>query len=431
MLTSKRVPLDLLRPGVAVTTPIADPEKPRVRLLGAGMVMTEAFIDGLRRRGVDTVILAQHDIAILRAFTSQGRRTSVPPAHRYERSAEVNDYSEEFDETLNRQTVEAIGPSTTPFASQIETPADCTYADGLQDQWATNNNKQVDSVSEFYQATVDRRMCDAGPLRLAVQNIVEQIAIDKDALVCMASTPHESDYPSRHGLHLAGVAMSIGTELGLDETELVDLGLGCLIHDVGMHAVGLRLFENKSTLSPSQLRRLADHPVRALEIACEYGDRISEASKLVAYQLHERGDGSGYPRGWTAEKIHPLAKIAAVADAYVGMLTNRKHRVAIQGYHVMVHLLSDMRQRKFDPRVVRALLNASSMYPLGSMVSLNNECIGRVIRSGGDRFVEPTIEMWHPNYRDRQPVIVNLREEPLIRITGSLAADQVPARRVA
>ncbi len=431
MATSKRVPLDLLRPGVTVTTAIADPESPRVRLLGAGMVLTETFIAALKRRGVETIILAQHDIAILRSFTSQGRRTRVPPAHRYQRSTEVNDYSEEFDESLKEQSAETIGPCPIPFASQIETPADCTYADGLQDQWATANNDQVDAVSDFFQTTVDRRMCDGGPLRAAVENIVEQIAVDKDALVCMASTPHDSDYPSRHGLHLAGVAMSIGVELGLDESELINLGIGCLIHDVGMHAVGLGLFEHKTTLSAAMLTRLADHPVRALEIACEYGDHISEASQLVAYQMHERGDGSGYPRGWTADQIHPLAKIAAVADAYVGMLTNRKHRVAIQGYHVMLHLLSDMREKKFDPHVVRALLNASSMYPLGSIVSLNNDCIGRVIRSGGERFVEPTIEMWHPDYRDRKPAIVNLREEQSIRIAGSLGSDQIPMRRVA
>ena len=288
------------------------------------------------------------------------------------------------------------------------------------------NNDQVDSVCEFYQVTVDRRTCDAGPLLAAVQAIVDHIAGDKDALVCFASTSYDSDYPSRHGLHLASVAMSIGVELGLEEPQLIDLGMGCLIHDVGMQSAGLRLFENKSTLSPIQLDRLADHPVESLEIACEYGANVSEASKLVAYQISERGDGSGYPRGWTADRIHLLAKIAGVADAYVGMLTDRKHRVAVQGYHAMLHLLSEMRERKFDPHVIRSLINACSLYPLGSMVSLNNECVGRVIRSGGDRFVEPTIEMWHADHRDRESVIINLRDEPTIRITGQFPLTECP-----
>jgi HD-GYP domain-containing protein (c-di-GMP phosphodiesterase class II) len=431
MATSRRVPLALLRPGVAITEAIADPNWPRVRLLGAGVKMTQAFIDGLRRRGVTSIIMASHDIAILRAFTPQGRRTKVPPAHPYSQSAKINDYTAQFDDSLKDQPTPKLEPSEHPFAGQIETPVDCTYADGLPTEWATKNNDQVDSVCEFYQATVDRRTCDVGPLFAAVQAIVEHIAEDKDALVCLASTPYDSDYPSRHGLHLASVAMSIGVELGLDEPQLIDLGMGCLIHDVGMQSVGLRLFENKSTLSPIQLDCLADHPVEALEIACEYGANVSEASKLVAYQIHERGDGSGYPRGWTADRIHPLAKIAGVADTYVGMLTDRRHRVAIQGYHVILHLLSEMRARKFDPHVIRALINACSLYPLGSMVSLNNECVGRVIRSGGDRFVEPTIEMWHADHCDREPVIINLRHEPTIRITGSISADRMPLLRAA
>ena len=431
MATSKRVPLDLLRPGVPITAAIADPNSPRVRLLGSGMVMTESFIEGLRKRGVESVILCNTDIAVLKAFTSQGRRTRVPPAHQYQKSSEVNDYTEDYDDSLKEHSSPPIEPSQIPFVSQIETPTDCSISVDMQTEWAVQNNERVNDVDQFFDATVERRMCDAGPLRKAAQAIVDQLAEDKDALVCMASTPYESDYPSRHGIHLAGIAMATGVELGLDETQLIDLGVGCLIHDVGMKAVGLGMFAGSSTLSPSQLKRLANHPVRALEVACEYGENVSEASKLVAYQIHERCDGSGYPRGWTAEQIHPLAKIAAVADAYVGMLTTRKHRVAIQGYYVMAQLLSDMRQRKFDAHVIRALLNAASLYPLGSLVSLSNECIGRVIRSGGERFVEPTVEMWHPDHPDRTPAVVNLRHEQSIRIAGSIPADDSNIRRAA
>jgi HD-GYP domain-containing protein (c-di-GMP phosphodiesterase class II) len=393
--------------------------------------MTEEFLSALRRRGVTSVILSNSDIAVLSAFTAQGRRTKVPPAHQYERSLEVNEYSENLDDTLKDQGAPALEKSAEPLADQIDTPTDCPYADGLQNEWALKNNEQVHSVGEFFNQTLESGSRDVGPLHHAVERIIHQISEDKDALICLSSTAHDTEYPSRHGIHLAGVAMTIGVEMGLGESALIDLGVGCLIHDIGMQEIGLRLFENKSTLSSIQLTRLADHPVKALKVACEYGDVLSKASKTVAYQIHERNDGSGYPRGWTADRIHPLAKIAAVADSYVGMLANRKHRLAIQGYHVIAHLLADMKDGKFDPHVIRALLNVSSLYPLGSMVTLNNECVGRVIRSGRDRFVEPTIEMWHKDYQDRAPTIVNLKQEPTIRITGTMPVDAAVVRRAA
>ncbi len=393
--------------------------------------MTEVFIDALRRRSVDWVILSNADIALLRAFKSQGRRTKVPPAHQYEQSKVVNEYSETIDESLKDHGPPKLETTGKPLAARISTPTDCPYADGLQNEWAQRNNQEVDTVSQFFRETLNSDQRDIGPLQQTAIGIIRQMHEDKDALVCLASTPHDSDYPSRHGLHLAGLAMAIGVEMGLDEAALIELGVGCLIHDIGMQEVGLRIFGNKGKLSPIQLQRLADHPVKGLTVACEYGDKVSEASKTVAYQIHERNDGSGYPRGWTGERIHPLAKIAGVADAYVGMLANRQHRLAIQGYHVMAHLLEDMKAGKFDPRVIRALLNVASLYPLGSMVALNNECVGRVIRSGGDRYVEPTIEMWHKDYQHRDPTIVNLKQEPAIRITGTLPVDANAARRAA
>ena len=79
MSVSKRVSLDLLRPGVALSSAIADPRSPRVKLLGAGVAMTENFIAALRRRSITSVILSNSDIAILQAFSAQGRRTKVPP----------------------------------------------------------------------------------------------------------------------------------------------------------------------------------------------------------------------------------------------------------------------------------------------------------------------------------------------------------------
>jgi len=97
----------------------------------------------------------------------------------------------------------------------------------------------------------------------------------------------------------------------------------------------------------------------------------------------------------------------------------------------MAQLLDDMKAGKYDAKVIRALLNAASLYPLGSMVELNNGCVGRVIRSGRDRFVEPTIQMWHPDHGDRKPVIVNLKHESDICITRSIPEEATPLRRAA
>ena len=72
--------------------------------------------------------------------------------------------------------------------------------------------------------------------------------------------------------------------------------------------------------------------------------------------------------------------------------------------------------------MIRALLQATSLFPLGSFVRLNNDCVGRVIRADGPNFVRPTIEMWHQDHLDREPVVVSLKDEQRVRILGSMPA---------
>ncbi|TWU48405.1 HD-GYP domain-containing protein [Rubripirellula reticaptiva] len=418
----KKVPLSTLKAGAILSAPVIDPIDSRVKLLAQGTRITNDFLQRLESRRITSVVLSVRDIAILMAFTPQGRRTKVPPPPVYVTSRSANDYSDAMDNHVLESGPLELTTEDRPLSSEFTKPADCAYADGLTIQWANESDARINNVNTFLADTATDQSTDIGALRVTCFDLLDMIMEDQDALVCWACAPYESDYPSRHGLHVAALALAIGTEMGLGRTDLMELGIGCLMHDSGMQAVGLNMFDTNQPLVPGQLNRLADHPVRAIEIAGGYGEEISSQARFVIYQLHERGDGSGYPRGLTAEAIHPLAKIAAVADAFIGMLTNRKHRLAILGYHAVVNLLDEMKAGKFDAAVLRAMLKVTSLYPIGSRVTLTGHKIGRVIRSGGADFLLPTIEMWDENFPDRKPDIVNLRREPAYQITGSIPA---------
>ena len=418
MAKFKRVPTSRLPVGAVLNAPVNDPSNSGVRLLNEGVSITQDFVNRLFKRGIVEIAVSSRDAAMMASFKPQGRRVNVPDAHQYVQSVEVNDHSKEIDELLHREQMFTLEPAENPVRSSIQRPREPFSAE-MSIEWAANNDRNIETLGEFYADSFAGGSA-IEPIRNRCQEIIKQYQEDPDALVCLAASPYESEYPSRHGIHLTSMAIALGVEMGLDESSLVEMGVGCLLHDVGMQRIGLHSFQSKSPANHEQLRILSDHPVESIAFAGQFGDSLSMASKMVAYQIHERLDGSGYPRGRQVEQIHPLAKIASVADAFVGMLSPRPHRLGIQGHFVVRHILEQTQQGKFDPKVVRALLRVTTLYPIGSCVELNGDRVARVIRSNGADYDKPMIEMWESNNRDADPTIVNLKEETEIRITGPI-----------
>ena len=100
---------------------------------------------------------------------------------------------------------------------------------------------------------------------------------------------------------------------------------------------------------------------------------LSQPVRHAAFQVHERRDGQGYPRGRKPMFVSPSAKVIAVADAYTALTADRPWRPAYSGHEAMKVLLADTAAGKFDRAATRGLLDAMSMFPVGTRVGLSDQ----------------------------------------------------------
>lgn len=243
---------------------------------------------------------------------------------------------------------------------------------------------------------------------------LECVAEDMDLFVAMGLRPGGDDYPSRHSLHVAMLAIAIGVAVGYDEPALLMLAQGCLLHDLGMLGVEEAAYQHERELSPEEYSEVAAHPVRVFEFLQRYGQHIATPARLVAYQIHERCDGSGYPRGAAGKRIHPLAKIAAVADVFVALISPRPHRRPLAPYNAMEKILFDTRLGLFDAAAVRGLLRTVSLYPLGSEVELSDGRTGLVCRAHPEHYDRPMLVVTDGLLG--QAVVVDLLRHPDLKV---------------
>jgi HD-GYP domain-containing protein (c-di-GMP phosphodiesterase class II) len=191
----------------------------------------------------------------------------------------------------------------------------------------------------------------------------------------------------------------MGTVLKFTSHRLIQLATGALLHDTGMIKVPKAILKKKERLSPEELNQIRTHPIHSYRVVSKelkYPEEIG----VIALQHHERWDGQGYPRKLRGEDINLGARIVAVADSYIAMINNRPHRNSMIGYTAMKSLLND-NGRQFDPKILKVFLESMGIYPIGSIVQLNNSSIGRVTETHAEAPLRPVLELIIDEYGNK------------------------------
>ncbi len=417
------VQLNQLRVGAVLRAPIHDahPGRHHVLLLAAGRTLSDAELQALQRRGVKQVLIHRSEYDNVVNGGSGGGNVGAPARSSTSRP------------TASRLAA-TPAPQAKPAAPGFRLDRD-SYLHALQPAQKLQRDPQ--RATEFAK-TFDSNASDAAQIfeefvdggRLAPERVasipdqhLQQLAADLDEFVSRGVQPVARGYPSRHALQTSMLAETIGTLMGLKKDELIDLGVGCILHDTGMLLVPEHLHRADRPLLTAERLELQKHPIYAADLLnrCHH---VSHGAKMVVYQMHERINGTGYPRQRQGSQIHPLARIAAVADTYLAMVSPRTFRAGLPPYQAVEKLLFATRQGFFDPAAVRALLHAVSLFPIGSHVRLSDGRTGRVIRGNRDRFAQPVVEVLDLNGAMPSVETIDLSQRTDLLVTAAIDSPQ-------
>lgn len=167
----------------------------------------------------------------------------------------------------------------------------------------------------------------------------------------------KSPYTLGHSRAVADLAAEAGLSSGLPVMELRALRRAGLVHDVGRLGVSNTIWDKRAALTAVERERVRLHPYLTERILCA-STALATLGALAA-QHHERLDGSGYPRGLSANMLSAPSRILAAADAYRAMLEPRPHRAALSAGDAADELRAEARAGRLDGEAVNAVLHAA------------------------------------------------------------------------
>lgn len=392
--------LHRLQPGAVLQSPIFDARPGRRQfLLAAGQELTSTQLESLKNRGVAQVMVSRADLKALG----------------------IADVAELRPAPVEREPVEAVptGWKRTPesFFHELKPVS------GVPDRETVTRFQEAfhDSLNITDQI-FDRMLKDStvrsqDVLRISVDSL-HRLIEDIDLYVAQGIQPVDDHYPTRQSVQTAMLASAMGTVMGLSQKELLDLSFGCLLHDAGLLLLPKSITHPRADMTSADRLDYMKHPL-VVEQMLSSQPSISPVARLVAAQMHERLDGSGFPKQQRGPQIHPLSRIAGVADSYLAMVSPGPVDPGVSPHRAIEQILQDTRRGLYDPASSRALLHAVSLFPLGSTVRLQDGRVGRVIRSNRENYSRPVIQVVNRTEHGQQVEVIDLSQQPEIEIASA------------
>jgi HD-GYP domain-containing protein (c-di-GMP phosphodiesterase class II) len=191
-------------------------------------------------------------------------------------------------------------------------------------------------------------------------------------------------YTYEHSMNVALYSLIIGLNEELTTHELQILVLGCALHDLGKRNISNTILDKPSKLTATEFKAIQQHPLYGVELSHNLSCVDNRVEKIIL-QHHEKLDGSGYPYGLGYNKINHLSRIAAVADMFDAISSKRVYHNNRSIPDSVDILDGDVARGKIAKDEVDNLVKGLVMYPINTMVLLNNNQTGFVIANCNSR----------------------------------------------
>lgn len=255
--------------------------------------------------------------------------------------------------------------------------------------------KAISVVREFSQRTQSGKGMNLVKVKRLVQSLVDQILQNEEIFLELSALKNYDEYTYLHSTNVCILSLLLGLRLGLSKRELCELGLAALFHDIGKVKLPLELLNKPSEFDESEWAKMRKHPIMGVKnlLASLKLDPFSIRAMLVSFEHHLNLDLSGYPQLKEKRDLNLFSRIVSIVDAYDAMTSGRVYLKTPFPPDEALRKMFYAQEKVYDPSILKLFINLLGVYPVGSLVLLNDGQIGIVTKNSPDNPSSPTVKM--------------------------------------
>ena len=337
----------------------------------------------------------------------------------------------EKSELADDRPAQGAAPATAPAAAEhesLEQAAARLRREQLAEQRAATQlcERQYGEAGRAWREATDAVI--AQPVRAREETealtgaLLDKMLVDGEMCIRLL-TNGAGDRATAHALNVAVIALLMGRTFGMSRDEMMDLGVGALMHDVGKIQMPDRLRHADEAFTSAEVNAYREHVATGVTQGKRMG--LSAGALLVLAQHHEQADGTGFPLKLGIDRLSTAARIVALVNRYDNLCNPPQIARALTPHEALSMLFAQSRS-KFDATVLNAFIRMMGVYPAGSVVQLTDDRYAMVTSVNSSRPLKPRVLVHDPKTAREDALFLNLETTPDLGIRRSLAPNKLP-----
>lgn len=258
-------------------------------------------------------------------------------------------------------------------------------------------------IEQVFTHYATHKEIDQNELSETIQELVMFVKDHKRYILRINPNPEDTgkNFLVIHSMRTTVLAIAIAQQLHLPLSKIIELGVTCIIHEIGMLRVPPQLYMSTRNLTIGERATISKHTIFGYTIIKDLNFPLS--IQLGVLEHHEKENGTGYPRKMTGDKISSNAKIIAVACSFEAISSPRAYKAERSTFDAIIELIQN-KNHAYDDSVLKALLYTVSLYPIGTYVYLSNRKVAIICDTNPDNPKYPIAQLLTEKNADGSPI---------------------------
>jgi HD-GYP domain-containing protein (c-di-GMP phosphodiesterase class II) len=273
----------------------------------------------------------------------------------------------------------------------------------------------VEKVTKPVEAILNDEKIDYLELKFTIADIMDTLMSEYKEFLKLSTMKRYDVVTFVHLFNVSILSMYFSIKCGFNKEDALDIGIAALFHDIGKIYISKKILKKPGGLTNKELSYIRSHTVLGAEILLKYVDKLGVLPVLVAFEHHLRYDQKGYPKLCYSQFPCIASLIVSICDVYDALIQRRTYK---RDYppEIVYNIMIKEKGTLFEPRLLDKFFKAIGVWPIGTIVLLNNNKVGIVREENEEDIFSPKVEIVSPEREG----IVDLGENKGLRIARSL-----------